>query len=234
MNAGFLARSATMLLVLVIAGCETTPTISEVTDVEELLRLAEAGAWSTVASAHIQCDDRTERCAKAHATKGDACLRLAIQQPLAQTSQNTSVRRLLDCAEDSYLKALQIQPDPNVSSRVSYHGGLLLTLSERRNRLTDLTRAEALRRENEKLLTAAQTARRETPDSALGFLYGASAHVFRAASKPRGELRCPDLRRPDDLLERSPPPPRELSSEEERIRSLTKVQLRSNGCNARR
>lgn len=234
MNAGLPARSAALLLVLASVGCETTPTVSEATDVDELLRRAEAGEWSAVAYAHIRCDERTERCAKAHATKGDACLRLAIQQPLAQTSQNANVRKLLDCAEDGYRKALEIQPDPNVSSRVSFHGGLLLTLSERRNRLTDLTRAEALRRENERLLAAAENARRETPDSALGFLYGASAHVFRAASKPRGEMRCTDLRQANELLERSPPPPRELSTEEERIRSLTKVQLRSNGCTGRR
>jgi hypothetical protein len=190
---------------------------------------AVAGDFTSIAVTNIRCNARSEACAKSHATKGDACLRLAIQQPQSASAQDSKMRDLLDCAETGYRKALALQPDPSTPSRVSYHGGLLLTLSERRNRLDDV-QDRKLDRENEKLLMAAQEARREVPSSALGFLYGASAHVYRATLKPKGRHRCNDLRQAESLLRRSPPPPSQLVSEQQRIRALVQRQLQANAC----
>lgn len=196
---------------------------------ETLRARAVAGDFASIAVTDIRCNSASEACAKSHATKGDACLRLAIEQPQSASAQDSRMRDLLDCAETGYRKALALQPDRNEPSRASYHGGLLLTLSERRNRLDDV-KERKLDRENEKLLMAAQDARREVPGSALGFLYGASAHVYRATLNPAGRARCNDLRQAESMLRRSPAPPVELAGEEQRIRSLVQRQLRSNGC----
>jgi hypothetical protein len=196
---------------------------------EAMTARAVAGDFHSIAVTNIRCNTPTEECAKSHAVKGDACLKLAIQQPVTASAQDTRVRELLDCAEAGYRKALELQPDRNATSRISYHGGLLLTLSERRNRLDDV-QEKKLDRENEKLLMAAQDARREVADSALGFLYGASAHTYRAALLPAGRARCNDLRQAESMLGRSPAPPPQLADEQQRIRTLVAQQLRANGC----
>jgi len=216
-----------VLLASVLGGCAEQP-VSETT-AAELERMAVAGDWNSIAVTDVNCTSQTETCAKVHATKGDGCLRLAIQQPQSASAQDSRMHELLDCAEQGYRNALARQPSKTAPSRISYHGGLLLTLSERRNRL-DNVRVNKQDRENEKLLMAAQDARREVPDSALGFLYGASAHVYRATLKPRGRDRCNDLRQAESLLRRSPPPPEELAAEQERIRALTQRQLHENAC----
>lgn len=208
------------------AGCAGT---SDEVVSEALAARAVAGDFTSIAVTNIRCNAATDACAKSHAIKGDACLRLAIEQPQSASAQDSRMRDLLDCAESGYRKALSLQPDKNAPSRVSYHGGLLLTLSERRNRLDDVG-DKKLDRENEKLLMAAQDARREVPESALGFLYGASAHVYRATLKPAGRDRCNDLRQAESMLRRSPPPPGELAAEQQRISSLVQRQLRSNRC----
>jgi hypothetical protein len=196
---------------------------------ETLTARAVAGDFNSIAVTDIRCSARTESCAKSHAVKGDACLKLAIQQPGTASVQDAKTRELLDCAELGYRKALELQPDRTVPSRASYHGGLLLTLSERRNRLDD-AKERKLDRENEKLLIAAQDARREVPENALGFLYGASAHVYRATLQPQGRDRCNDLRQAESMLRRSPPPPIALTDEQNRISALVQRQLRESRC----
>jgi hypothetical protein len=222
------AALLTTLSILLGAGCAGGGTQDDSIS-ETLTRRAIAGDFNSIAVTNVRCETKTEDCAKAHATKGDACLRLAIQQPQTATASESRMRDLLDCAEEGYRKALQKQPSTTAPSRISYHGGLLLTLSERRNRLDDV-KEKKLDRENEKLLMAAQDARREVPGSALGFLYGSSAHVYRATLKPRGRSRCNDLRQAESMLRRSPSPPVELEDEQQRMRSLTQRQLRENGC----
>jgi hypothetical protein len=220
-----------LLAALLIAGCGGTPTSGGAVGGNDLVtRMAIAGDWNSIAATNVGCNAANDTCAQAHATKGDACLRLAIQQPQSASSTDSRMRNLLDCAEEGYRKALRKQPSKTAPSRISYHGGLLLTLSERRNRLDDAVKEKKLDRENEKLLMAAQDARREVPSSALGYLYGASAHVYHAALQPRGRDRCGDLRQAAAMLRRSPPPPRELAAEQERIRALTQQQLRENSC----
>ncbi len=210
-----------------LAGCATT---TDQEAVNETLRArAIAGDFNSIAVTNIRCTARTEECAKSHAVKGDACLRLAIKEPAGASAQDAKMRELLDCAATGYRQALELQPDPKARSRVSYHGGLLLTLSERRNRLDDV-REKKLDRENEKLLMAAQDARREVPESALGFLYGASAHLYRATLLPAGRDRCNDLRQANSLLQRSPAPLPQLADEQGRIDGLVREQLRNNRC----
>ncbi len=230
MRTGIHVPATCLLTALLVAGCGGNPTSGGGGESDPLERMAIAGDWNSIAVTNVGCGARTDACAKAHATKGDACLRLAIEQPQSASAKDSRMRNLLDCAEEGYRKALQKQPSKTASSRISYHGGLLLTLSERRNRLDDGVKEKKLDRENEKLLVAAQDARREVPSSALGFLYGASAHVYHAALQPRGRDRCGDLRQADAMLRRSPPPPRELAAEQERIRSLAQRQLRENSC----
>jgi len=228
---GIHSLAACLLTTALIAGCGGTPTSGgAVGDNAAVPRMAIAGDWHSIAATKVGCNARTDTCAQAHATKGDACLRLAIQQPQSASSKESRMRNLLDCAEEGYRKALQKQSSKTAPSRISYHGGLLLTLSERRNRFDDAVKEKKLDRENEKLLMAAQGARREVPSSALGYLYGASAHVYRAALQPRGRDRCGDLRQAAAMLRRSPPPPRALAAEQERIRKLTQQQLRENSC----
>jgi len=218
------------LLALAIAGCETTPSTGGIGGGDDAQQTVVASDWGSVGRTKVSCNAATDACAKAHAARGDACLRLAIQQPATASASDTRMRQLLDCAEEGYRQALLKQPGKNAPSRISYHGGLLLTLSERRNRLDDLTKEKKLDRENDKLLIAAQDARREVPSSALGYLYGASAHVYRAAMKPRGRDRCNDLRMAETMLQRSPSPPKELAAEQDRMRTLTQRELRDNAC----
>ncbi len=218
--------AAAVLVAALSAGCAgTTDSVSS----ETLTARAVAGDFNSIAITDVRCNVSSEACAKSHAIKGDACLKLAIQQPRTASLRDTKTRELLDCAEAGYRKALTLQPDREAPSRISYHGGLLLTLSERRNRLDD-GGDRKLDRENQKLLIAAQNARGEVPTSALGFLYGASAHVYRATLQPAGRERCGDLRQAEAMLQRSPPPPEELAQEHNRIRSLVQQQLRDNRC----
>ncbi|ESQ10397.1 MAG TPA: hypothetical protein DDY14_15710 [Chromatiaceae bacterium] len=234
MTTGTHAFAACLLVTFLVAGCGGAPTSGAAGGDDPLGRPLEhtavASDWNSIAVTKIACGARTEHCAKAHATKGDACLRLAIKLPQSASAKDSRTRDLLDCAEQGYRKALQKQPSKTEPSRISYHGGLLLTLSERRNRLDDAVKDKKLDRENEKLLMAAQDARREVPGSALGFLYGASAYVYRATLHPRGRARCNDLRQAVAMMQRSPPPPRELAAEQARIRSLAQRQLRQNQC----
>ena len=219
-----------LLATLALAACETVPVATDGEANPALERMISAGDWATLSTANIRCAAPGEACAKAHAAKGDACLRLAIQLPPSASEKEARTRELLDCAEENYRNALLLQPTTAAPSRESFHGGLLLTLSERRNRLDALARDKKLDRENEKLMMAAQNARREAAGSALGYLYGASAHAYRAALMPTGRDRCNDLRQAEMLLGRSPSPPRELTDEQARITALVRAQLRSNGC----
>jgi hypothetical protein len=223
---GFGTAVASALAALLAGGCATSD--GEAVS-ETLTARAIAGDFTSIAVTEIRCNSATEACAKSHATKGDACLRLAIKEPQSASATDTKMRSLLDCAESGYRKALTLQKDPKAASRISFHGGLLLTLSERRNRLDD-AKERKLDRENEKLLMAAQDTRREVPGNALGFLYGASAHLYRATLKPTGRSRCNDLRQAESMLSRSPAPPVELAEEQRRIQSLVRRQLQSNRC----
>jgi hypothetical protein len=128
---------------------------------------------------------------------------------------------------------LKLQKSSDNASVASYHGGLLLTLSERRNRLDASVQENKLDRENQKLLKASEEARTTVPDSALGYIYGASAHVYNALLKESGRNRCDDLARAASMLRRSPPPPRELSEEERRLQTLVERELRQNQCRQR-
>ena len=226
---GRLAQITIMAMLAGVGGCAPTANI-EGEGQGELARLAEAGQWREIAEKNVGCSSRTEACAKEHAIKGDACLRLVIQQPVSASVDDKDTRKLLDCAEDAYRRALEASPSKSAPSRISYHGGLLLTLSERRNRLDARTKERKLDRENEKLLIAAQEARREVPDSGLGYLYGASAYVYRASLNPEGRARCNDLRQAEALLKRSPPQSRQLVDEELRISVLVKRELRESRC----
>lgn len=146
-----LALPVVLLAALLGAGC-ATPDDAALS--ERLTARAVAGDFNSIALTDIRCNARTEDCAKSHAVKGDACLKLAIQQPQTASIQDSKMRDLLDCAEAGYSKALELQPDRNAPSRVSYHGGLLLTLSERlyratlkprgRDRCNDLRQAESM------------------------------------------------------------------------------------------
>lgn len=226
-------RCALMLATLLwLAGCAEMPPIDGEAGEERLSEMVEAGEWNAIAGMQIRCGERTEACARAHAAKGDACLRLVIQQPQSASATDGRTRKLLDCAEGSYRTALSKLPSVTDPGRISYHGGLLLTLSERRNRLDAQTREQRLDRENEKLLKASEDARREAPSSALGYLYGASAHAYRAVLKPQGSARCDDLRRAEAMLKRSPPPPSQLVAEQTRIASLIKRELKLSRCPA--
>lgn len=224
---GRLAPVMIMIALAGIGGCAPSTTVERESDLQ---RLAAAGQWRAITEKGVRCGGSTEACAKEHAIKGDACLRLVIQQPNSASTDDRNTRKLLDCAEDAYRRALQKSPAKTAPSRISYHGGLLLTLSERRNRLDARTKERKLDRENEKLLIAAQDARREVPNSGLGYLYGASAFVYRASLKPEGRPRCNDLRQAEMLLKRSPPLTRELIEEERRISALVKRELRESRC----
>lgn len=224
-------RAAALVALLLLAGCAAPTVTGEDGGDPALERLAAAGEWTTLAAARVSCASGSgDGCAKAYASKGDACLRLAIQQPPGASDKDAQLRELLDCAEDNYRKALVKQTSKATPAGQSIHGGLLLTLSERRNRLDDMAKEKKLDRENEKLMMAAQDARREAAGSALGYLYGASAHAYRAMLKPAGGDRCPDLRTAEMLLQRSPTPPPQLVEEQQRLNGLVGKQLRASGC----
>lgn len=225
-----MVSAAALLAAALTGGCAAT---DDGALGERLRAHAIAGDFNAIAVTNIRCNAATEACAKSHAVKGDACLRLAIQQPPDASLRDSRVQALLDCAERGYRKALALQPDRAARSRTSYHGGLLLTLSERRNRM-DNVGAQQLHQQNEKLLMATRDTRREAPDSALGFLYGASAHLYRTTLRPPDRERCNDLRQAETMLKRSPAPPHALADEHRRMRSLVQRQLRENDCSPQR
>jgi len=222
-------RIAIAFVLLGLSSCAEMPAVPNAASDADVQELAAAGDWAALTQARIRCDDE-EDCAKRYATLGDACLRLVIEQPQAASTQQERIRRLLTCAEQSYRDALERSPPKAAPARVSYHGGLLLTLSEWRNRLDGGIDASERERANQQLLMAAQDARREVPSSALGYLYGASAHVYRAALKPNAGHRCSDLRQAEAMLRRSPPPPPQLVDELGRIQSLVARELRESRC----
>lgn len=216
-------------------GCETQPIVDSGPSqpVSQLQALVDANDWETLAETAVNCNDRSDACAEAHATRADACLRLAIQLPPNASAERGRTRRLLDRAESGYRKALKLQKASDSARVASYHGGLLLTLSERRNRLDASVRENKLDRENQKLLKASDQARRAVSDSALGFIYGASAHVYNALLKESGRDRCDDLRQASSMLKRSPTPPRELAEEEERLQTLVEREMSQSRCSQR-
>jgi hypothetical protein len=222
-------------VILATGGCETQPVMDAGPGlpISRVQALEAANDWEKLAETQIGCNDRSDACAEAHATRADACLRLAIQLPLNASAERGRTRKLLDRAESSYRKALKLQKSSDTARVASYQGGLLLTLSERRNRLDASVEENKLDRENQKLLKAAAEARSKVPDSALGYIYGASAHVYNALLKESGRDRCDDLRQAAIMLKRSPPPPRELSDDEQRLQTLVERELRQNRCNQR-
>lgn len=222
------------LAALALGACKTQPLVPAgvAIEPEELQRLAGDRDWNSIAEARVDCDARADACAEAHATWADACLRLAIELPADALATRGRARRLLDNAEYGYRTALTLQPESEAPSRASYHGGLLLTLSERRNRLDASVRERRLARENQKLLRAAKTARSEVADDALGYVYGASALVFDALLSEPGPDRCRALRAAESMLERAPEPPPALLGEQRRLERLVARELRGNGCPA--
>ena len=222
----------TMVLISLLLGCETQPLITSGPGLNpnQLQELVAASNWQTIAAANINCSEPSDTCAEAHAIRADACLRLAIQLPAHASATRGQTRKLLDDAETGYRNALQLQRSSESPSVSSYHGGLLLTLSERRNRLDDSVRENKLDRENQKLLEAAEKARKEVPDSALGHVYGASALVYHALLKESGTDRCDGLSQAATMLKQSPEPPAELTSEQQRLRTLIKRGLGESNC----
>jgi hypothetical protein len=220
------------LLVGLLAGCETQPVVEPGPGLNptQLQALVAAGDWEGIAAASINCSDATDACAEAHATHADACLRLAIQLPADALATRGRTRQLLDAAEAGYRKALTLQRSSTSPSIASYHGGLLLTLSERRNRLDASVREQKLDRENQKLLEAASEARAQVPDSAFGYIYGASALVYHALLKQSGLDRCAGLKQAETMLKRSPSPPAELLNDQQRLTTLIRRGLRESGC----
>lgn len=234
------ARKLATLLLLgllgLVAGCETQPIAESGPGLtpSQLQALVAASDWEGIAAAGIHCSDVTDRCAEAHAIHADACLRLAIQLPADASATRGRTRRLLDAAEAGYLQALALQRSTESPSIASYHGGLLLTLSERRNRLDASVREKKLDRENQKLLKAAEEARAQVPDSAFGFIYGASALVYHALLKESGSDRCAGLKQAATMLKRSPEPPAELVNDQQRLQTLIQRSLRESDCTSTR
>jgi hypothetical protein len=196
----------------------------------QLQALVAASDWESIAGSNIQCSKSTDLCAEAHAIRADACLRLAIQLPADASATGGRTRRLLDAAESGYREALTLQRSGESPSIASYHGGLLLTLSERRNRLDASVPEKKLDRENEKLLAAAKEARARVPDSAFGYIYGASALVYHALLKESGSDRCLGLTQAARMLNRSPEPPTELVNDQQRLQTLIQRGLRDSDC----
>ncbi|WP_200344059.1 hypothetical protein [Halochromatium glycolicum] len=216
-------------MLLVTAGCKMHP-VGPPLSAEELYALVDASDWEAVAHSRLDCEQPGNACAAAHASHADACLRLAIQLPVEASATRGQTRRLLDSAESGYRQAIALQRSSDAPSLASYHGGLLLTLSERRNRLDVSEQEQRLERENEKLLEAAEQARSAVADSALGFIYGASAHVYRALRREPGADRCDDLRQAAAMLQQAPSPPAELSGEAQRLQTLVTRELQENAC----
>ena len=217
-----------------VVGCETQPVAESGPGLNpsQLQALVTAGNWEGIAASRINCSQATDACAEAHATHADACLRLAIQLPAEASATGGRTRKLLDAAEDGYRQALTLQRSSQSPSIASYHGGLLLTLSERRNRLDASVREQKLDRENQKLLAAADEARAKVPESAFGFIYGASAMVYHALLKASGSDRCADLKQAQTMLRRSPEPPAELINDQQRLQRLIQRGLRQSNCAA--
>lgn len=213
-------------------GCQTQPVIGSGPGLssDEIKALVAAGDWPGIAAAQVDCNDASDLCAELHAIRADACLRLAIQLPADASATKGRTRQLLDDAESGYRLALQLQGSSESPRVSSYHGGLLLTLSERRNRLDDSVQENKLDRENQKLLSAAEQARTAVPDSALGYVYGASAVVYHALLKESGTDRCDGLTQAAAMLRRSPKPPAELIDEQQRLKTLIERSLRDSRC----
>lgn len=219
-----------------LAGCETQPVVESGPGLNpsQLQALVAASNWEAIAAASINCSEATDLCAEAHAIHADACLRLAIQLPPDASATGGRTRQLLDAAEAGYRNALTLQRSSTSPSIASYHGGLLLTLSERRNRLDATVREQKLDRENQKLLEAAREARTRVPDSAFGYIYGASALVYHALLKQSGQERCTGLKQAETMLKRSPTPPAELLNDQQRLQTLIQRGLRESSCTASR
>lgn len=215
-----------------LVGCQTQPIAESGSGLNpsQLQALVAASNWEGIAAASIQCKEASDLCAEAHAIHADACLRLAIQLPADASATGGRTRKLLDKAESGYRQALDLQPSSESPRIASYHGGLLLTLSERRNRLDASVREKKLDRENQKLITAAKEARARVPDSALGFIYGASALVYHALLKESGSDRCQGLAQAATMLKRSPKPPAELVDEQQRLQTLIQRSQRESDC----
>ncbi|WP_462321134.1 hypothetical protein [Halochromatium sp.] len=192
--------------------------------------LVVASNWEGIAGSNIQCSEATDVCAEAHAIRADACLRLVIELPADASATRGRTRELLDAAESGYRQALSLQRSSESPSIASYHGGLLLTLSERRNRLDASVREKKLDRENQKLLEAAKEARAQVPDSAFGFIYGASALVYQALLNESGSDRCQGLEQAAVMLKRSPTPPDELLNDQQRLQQLIQRSLGESDC----
>lgn len=236
---GFARLPRLLLMVSLLgltAGCETQPIAESGPSLtpSQLQALVAASNWKGIADSSIHCGETTDRCAEAHAIHADACLRLAIQLPADASATRGRTRQLLDSAESGYRQALTLQRSSASPSIASYHGGLLLTLSERRNRLDASVREKKLDRENQKLLEAAEAARTQVPDSALGFIYGASALVYHALLKESGSDRCEGLEQAAAMLKRSPEPPAELVNDQQRLQELIQSSLRESDCVAAR
>jgi hypothetical protein len=221
------------LFLLMNPACKMQP-MGPPLSAEELWSLVDSSDWEEIAQSQLDCDQPGDACATAHASHADACLRLAIQLPVEASSARGRTRRLLDGAESGYRKALALQRSDDPPSLASYHGSLLLTLSERRNRLDVSEEEQRLERENEKLLQAAEQARSAVADSALGFIYGASAHVYRALRRKPGPDRCNDLQQAAVMLARAPSPPGELVGEMRRLQTLVARELQENACSTSR
>jgi hypothetical protein len=233
---GNLAALLLLSLLGLVAGCETQPIAESGPGLtpSQLQALVAASDWEGIAAAGIHCREATDLCAEAHATHADACLRLAIQLPADASATQGRTRKLLGAAEAGYRQALALQQSTDSPSIASYHGGLLLTLSERRNRLDASVREKKLDRENQKLLAAAEKARAQVPDSALGFIYGASALVYHALLKESGSELCAGLKQAASMLKRSPEPPAELVNDQQRLQMLIQRSLRESDCTSTR
>ncbi|MBK5930317.1 hypothetical protein CCR82_07220 [Halochromatium salexigens] len=213
-------------------GCETQPIVGfgPVLELEQLQALVADSDWEAIVAADIDCGEPSDTCAEVHAIRADACLRLAIQLPVDASATRGRTRQLLDAAESGYRQALLLHHSSASPSMASYHGGLLLTLSERRNRLDASVRERTLDRENQKLLAAANQARAQVPDSALGFIYTASALLYHALLKESGGNRCQGLGQAEAMLKQTPAPPAELMNDHQRLQTLIEQELRKSHC----
>ncbi|MFP4603062.1 MAG: phosphatase PAP2 family protein [Halochromatium sp.] len=228
-----LLRTLFVVAFLALAvGCETQSIVGTgpELDLEQLQERVAASDWEAIVAATIDCDEPSDTCAEVHAIQADACLRLAIQLPAEASATGGRTRRLLDAAEAGYREALRLQRSREAPAMASYHGGLLLTLSERRNRLDASVREQKLARENQKLLEAANQARAQVPDSALGFIYSASALLYHALLMESGSDRCHGLGQAEAMLKQTPVPPAELVNDHQRLQTLIDQELGKSNC----
>lgn len=222
-----------IVIAVTLAGCETLSVALTDESAEDAPERATGGGFfAALRRGDAKCSaDTPEECAEQEAAQADECLRQAISKPINTSFRDAEMRRLLDCAERHYVQALRLTAtEPGTSARATYHGGLLLTLSERRNRLDERAGASQMGRENARLLEAADAARAEAPENALGFVYGASARLFRATLVTDASRRCTDLREAASLLSTSPAPPDALFPEQARLSALAITELE--GCTA--